>query len=140
MKRYVGDQDQSQTALLPENLDEFSAADNVAGVVAIFIDVLDLKRPESAEPEATVRPAYQSVTLLKSCIYEYSNCIQSTRCLECETHRNPWRALDVCAPLPWPTRGVHVGRRPSSRSNRVPLRCPKSPGKTRSYRPGRIRG
>src|SRR5687767_5262148 len=80
----------SQSTQCPDHLNAYTADDNPVGVVDVSVDELDLKQlgVESAEPEATARPAYHPATLLNIYIYGYLNRVQSSRRLERETQRN----------------------------------------------------
>jgi len=90
MKRFVEGQDRSQLILLPDCLDDYVGEDNPVRIVDAFIDELDLAVLGFAGviPEATGRPSYHPVTLLKIYLYGYLNRVQSSRRLERETHRN----------------------------------------------------
>jgi transposase len=90
MKRFVEGQDRSQLILLPECLDDYVGEENPVRVVDAFIDELDLAVLGFAGviPEATGRPSYHPVTLLKIYLYGYLNRVQSSRRLERETQRN----------------------------------------------------
>jgi hypothetical protein len=59
-------------------------------VIDVFVDELDLQGLgfEGVVPEATGRPAYHPVTMLKIYVYGYINQIQSSRRLERATARN----------------------------------------------------
>jgi hypothetical protein len=43
MKRFIESEDQSQSTLLPEHLDDYIADDNPVRVIDVFVDELDLK-------------------------------------------------------------------------------------------------
>ena len=90
MKRFVEGQDRSQLILLPECLDDYVGEDNPVRIVDAFIDELDLAVLGFAGvvPEATGRPSYHPVTLLKIYLYGYLNRVQSSRRLEREARRN----------------------------------------------------
>src|SRR5215468_7558153 len=90
MKRFVEGQDRSQLILLPECLDDYVGEENPVRVVDAFIDELDLAVLGfvGVIPEATGRPSYHPVTLLKIYLYGYLNRVQSSRRLERETQRN----------------------------------------------------
>jgi transposase len=90
MKRFVEGQDRSQLILLPDCLDDYVGEDNPVRVVDAFIDELDLAVLGFAGvvPEATGRPSYHPVTLLKIYLYGYLNRVQSSRRLEREAQRN----------------------------------------------------
>jgi transposase len=90
MKRFIEGLDRSQSTLFPERVDDYIAEDNPVRVIDVFVDELDLNRLGFAgmNPEATGRPAYHPAALLKIYVYGYLNRIQSSRRLECETHRN----------------------------------------------------
>ena len=90
MKRYIGGQERSQLILLPDCLDDYVGEDNPVRIVDAFIDELDLAELGFAGviPEATGRPSYHPVTLLKIYLYGYLNRVQSSRRLERETQRN----------------------------------------------------
>src|SRR6201981_3652399 len=90
MKRFVEGQDRSQLILLPDCLDDYVGEDNPVRVVDAFIDELDLAVLGFAGvvPEATGRPSYHPVTLLKIYLYGYLNRVQSIRRLEREAQRN----------------------------------------------------
>ena len=67
MKRFVEGQDRSQLILLPDCLDDYVGEDNPVRIVDAFVDELDLAVLGFAGvvPEATGRPSYHPVTLLK---------------------------------------------------------------------------
>src|SRR6516165_12559792 len=90
MKRFVEGQDRSQLILLPDCLDDYVGEDNPVRIVDAFIDELDLAVLGFAGvvPEATGRPSYHPVTLLKIYLYGYLNRVQSSRRLEREGQRN----------------------------------------------------
>ena len=90
MKRYVEGRDRSQTALLPETLDDYVGEDNPVRAVDAFVAELDLGGLgfDRAEPANTGRPAYHPADLLKIYIYGYLNRIPSSRRLEREAQRN----------------------------------------------------
>src|SRR5215472_3458440 len=94
MKRFVEGQDRSQLILLPDCLDDYVGEDNPVRIVDAFIDAfideLDLAVLGFAGvvPEATGRPSYHPVTLLKIYLYGYLNRVQSSRRLEREAQRN----------------------------------------------------
>src|SRR5215472_10082440 len=90
MKRFVEGQDRSQLILLPDCLDDYVGEDNPVRIVDAFIDELDLAVLGFAGvvPEATGRPSYHPVTLLKIYLYGYLNRVQSSRRLEREAGRN----------------------------------------------------
>jgi transposase len=68
MKRFVEGQDRSQLILLPDCLEDYVGEDNPVRIVDAFIDELDLAVLGFAGviPEATGRPSYHPVTLLKN--------------------------------------------------------------------------
>ena len=76
--------------MLPDCLDDYVGEDNPVRIVDAFIDELDLAVLGFAGviPEATGRPSYHPVTLLKIYLYGYFNRVQSSRRLERETQRN----------------------------------------------------
>ena len=90
MKRFVEGQNRSQLILLPDCLDDYVGEDNPVRIVDAFIDELDLAVLGFAGvvPEATGRPSYHPVTLLKIYLYGYLNRVQSSRRLEREAQRN----------------------------------------------------
>ena len=90
MKRFVEGQDRSQLILLPDCLDDYVGEDNPVRVVDAFIEELDLAVLgfDGVMPEATGRPSYHPVMLLKIYLYGYFNRVQSSRRLERETQRN----------------------------------------------------
>ena len=90
MKRFVEGRDRSQLILLPDCLDDYVGEDNPVRIVDAFIDELDLAVLGFAGvvPEATGRPSYHPVTLLKIYLYGYLNRVQSSRRLEREAQRN----------------------------------------------------
>ena len=90
MKRFVQGQGRTQSALLPECLDDYVAEDNAVRVIDVFVDELDLGEMgfQGVDPLATGRPAYHPSVLLKIYLYGYLNRVQSSRRLERETQRN----------------------------------------------------
>src|SRR5215471_4845767 len=82
MKRFVEGEDRRQGALLPHCLDDYVTENNPVRIVDAFIDELDL----AVVPEATGRPSYHPVTLLKIYLYGYLNRVQSSRRLEREAY------------------------------------------------------
>lgn len=77
-------------SLLPECLDDYVAEDNPVRVVEAFIDARDLERLgfEGMVPQATGRPAYRPVMMLKLYVYGHLNRVHSSRRLERECQRN----------------------------------------------------
>ena len=71
-------------------VDDYVGEDNPVRIVDAFIDELDLAELGFAGviPEATGRPSYHPVTLLKIYLYGYLNRVQSSRRLERKTQRN----------------------------------------------------
>jgi transposase len=90
MKRFVQGQGRTQSALLPECLDDYVAEDNAVRVIDVFVDELDLGKLGflGVDPLATGRPAYHPSVLLKIYLYGYLNRVQSSRRLERESQRN----------------------------------------------------
>jgi transposase len=90
MKRFVQGQGRTQSALLPECLDDYVAEDNAVRVLDVFLDELDLGKLgfQGVDPLATGRPAYHPSVLLKIYLYGYLNRVQSSRRLERESQRN----------------------------------------------------
>ena len=90
MIRFVQGADRKQPALLPSCLDDYVSEDNLARVVDVFVDELDLQALGFAGvvPAATGRPAYHPATMLKLYVYGYLNRVQSSRRLEREAQRN----------------------------------------------------
>ena len=90
MKRFVEGEDRRQATLLPACLDDYVASNNPVRIIEAFVDELDLAALGFAGvvPEATGRPAYHPVTLLKIHLYGYLNRVPSSRRLERETRRN----------------------------------------------------
>jgi len=90
MKRFVEGANRSQGLLFPERLDEYIGEDNPVRAIDVFVEELNLAELGFAgmQPEATGRPAYHPITLLKIYIYGYLNRIQSSRRLEREAQRN----------------------------------------------------
>lgn len=90
MKRFVQQEDRTQTTLLPECLDDYVTEDNPVRVVDAFIEGLNLTTLgfDGVNPAKTGRPAYHPSVLLKLYIYGYLNRIQSSRRPEREIQRN----------------------------------------------------
>lgn len=88
MTRFIQGQDRAQQTLFPGCLDDLVADDNPARVVDAYVDQLDLRDFDSAQPADTGRPGYHPSTLLKIYLYGYLNRIQSSRRLEREARRN----------------------------------------------------
>ena len=90
MKRFVEGQDRDQLILLPECLDDYVGENNPVRVVDAFVAQLDLAARgfTGVVPEATGRPSYHPLTLLKIYLYGYLNRIASSRRLEREAQRN----------------------------------------------------
>src|SRR5580698_10927534 len=82
--------DRSQTQLLPTCLEDYVAAEAPVRFIEAFVEGLDLKELgfQRAEPNATGRPPYDPLDLLKLYIYGYLNRVRSSRRLEAECHRN----------------------------------------------------
>jgi transposase len=90
MKRFVEGVDRGQATLLPEYLEDWICEDNPVRAVDVFVDGLDLAELGfgGVDPEATGRPSYHPLVLLKLYIYGYLNRVQSSRRLEREAGRN----------------------------------------------------
>lgn len=87
---YIQGASRGQILLLPECVDEYINEDNVARVIDVYIDSLDLTALgfTKAELSETGRPPYAPQDLLKLYLYGYMNRIRSSRRLETETKRN----------------------------------------------------
>jgi transposase len=88
MTRFIQGQGRAQQTLFPGCLDDHVADDNPARVVDVYVDQLDLRDFDNAQPADTGRPGYHPSTLLKIYLYGYLNRIQSSRRLEREAQRN----------------------------------------------------
>ena len=90
MKRFIQGQGRTQSALLPECLEDYVAEDNAVRVIDVFVDEHDLGKLgfQGVDPLATGRPAYHPSVLLKIYLYGYLNRLQSSRRLERESQRN----------------------------------------------------
>jgi transposase/macrodomain Ter protein organizer (MatP/YcbG family) len=90
MRRFVEGIDRGQTTLFPECLEDWIDEDNPVRAIEAFVDGLDLSGLgfDGAAPEATGRPSYHPMVLLKLYIYGYLNRVQSSRRLEREAGRN----------------------------------------------------
>ncbi|GCL65496.1 IS1182 family transposase [Pseudaquabacterium pictum] len=90
MVGFIEGRDRTQSALFPEQLDDWIHEDSTVRVIDVFIDGLDLKKLgfDRAQPAATGRPGYRPTTLLKIYVYGYLNRVQSSRRLEAEAQRN----------------------------------------------------
>jgi transposase len=71
MKRFVEDENRSQSTLFPERLDDYVDEDNLVRVVDVFVDELNLGGLgfTRVDPRATGRPSYHPSVLLKLYIY-----------------------------------------------------------------------
>ena len=90
MKRFVEGTDRAQSTLFPEYLEDWVDENNPVRVIDVFVDELDLGELgfDGIAPEATGRPSYHPLVLLKLYIYGYLNRVQSSRRLEREAGRN----------------------------------------------------
>lgn len=88
MGRFIQGEDRTQQTLFPGCLDDHVADDNPARVVDAYVEHLDLRDFDGAQPADTGRPSYHPSTLLKIYLYGYLNRIQSSRRLEREALRN----------------------------------------------------
>src|SRR5438552_16070316 len=90
MKRFVEGTDRGQSTFFPECLEDWICEDNPVRVIDVFVDKLALTelRFVGVDPEATGRPSYHPLVLLKLYIYGYLNRVQSSRRLEREAGRN----------------------------------------------------
>ena len=90
MKRFVEGTDRAQSTLFPECLEDWVDENNPVRVIDVFVDELDLGELgfDGIAPEATGRPSYHPLVLLKLYIYGYLNRVQSSRRLEREAGRN----------------------------------------------------
>jgi transposase len=73
MGRFIQGEDRTQQTLFPGCLDDHVADDNPARVVDAYVDQLDLRDFDSAQPADTGRPGYHPSTLLKIYLYGYLN-------------------------------------------------------------------
>ena len=89
MSGFIEGENRHQSTLFPERVDDYVEEDNVARVVDVFIDRLDLSglgfKTEHAD---TGRPGYHPRTMLKIYVYGYLNQVHSSRRLEREAKRN----------------------------------------------------
>jgi transposase len=90
MRRFVEGTDRGQSTLFPKYLEDWICEDNPVRAVDVFVDELDLAELGfgGVDPEATGRPSYHPLVLLKLYIYGYLNRVQSSRRLEREAGRN----------------------------------------------------
>src|SRR3974377_1012900 len=90
MRRFVEGVDRGQSTLLPECLEDWICEDNPVRAIDVFADGLDLAELGfgGVDPEATGRPSYHPLVLLKLYIYGYLNRVPSSRRLEREAGRN----------------------------------------------------
>ena len=90
MKRFVEGVDRGQSTLFPECLEDWIVEDNPIRMIDVFVDELDLGELgfSGVDLEATGRPSYHPLVLLKLYIYGYLNRVQSSRRLEREAARN----------------------------------------------------
>ena len=90
MKRFIEGTDRGQSTLFPECLEDWIDENNPVQVIDVFVDELDLTELgfDGITPEATGRPSYHPLVLLKLYIYGYLNRVQSSRRLEREAGRN----------------------------------------------------
>jgi transposase len=90
MRRFVEGGDRGQSTLFPECLEDWICEDNPVRAIDVFADGLDLAQLGfgGVDPEATGRPSYHPLVLLKLYIYGYLNRVQSSRRLEREAGRN----------------------------------------------------
>ena len=96
MKRFIEGVERGQSTLCPECLEDWVDEENPVRVIDVFVDELDLSGLgfDRAEPEATGRPGYHPLVLLKLYVYGYLNRVQSSRRLEREAGRNVEFVLD----------------------------------------------
>src|SRR5215831_5182 len=88
MAGFIEGEDRRERLLLPDCLDDYVGEDNLARVVDVFVDELDLTMLGFAGPAATGRPGYSPATMLKLYLYGYLNRVQSSRRLEREAGCN----------------------------------------------------
>jgi transposase len=89
MSGFIQGEDRRQAALFPERIDDDVPEDSPVRVIDMFVDNLDLSGLGfKTMAEATGRPGYHPVTLLKLFIYGYRNRVHSSRQLEREAQRN----------------------------------------------------
>ena len=87
---YIEGFDRRQTALFPVTVDELIGENNIARLVEVFINSIDLQKMgfQKSVPADDGRPAYDPADLLKLYIYGYLNRIRTSRLLERECKRN----------------------------------------------------
>ena len=87
---YITGFDRSQTALFPVAIDELIDENNIARLVDVFINSLNLQKFGFINPitDSEGRPCYHPADLLKLYIYGYLNRIRTSRLLERECKRN----------------------------------------------------
>lgn len=90
MQGYIKGDSREQALLLPEQLEDYVAADNPVRFIDAFVDRLDPMDCgfERCEPKATGRPGYAPLDMLKLYLYGYSNRTRSSRALERACHVN----------------------------------------------------
>src|ERR1700694_3125310 len=90
MERFVEGMERRQTTLFPECLEDWIDENNPVRAIDVFVDELDLSELgfDGVAPEATGRPSYHPLGLLKLYFYGYLNRVQSSRRLEREAGRN----------------------------------------------------
>ena len=87
---YITGFNRSQTALFPVAIDELIDENNIARLVDVFINSLNLQKFRfiNPAPGSEGRPCYHPSELLKLYIYGYLNRIRTSRLLERECKRN----------------------------------------------------
>ncbi len=85
MKRYIEGVSRDQGTLFLDYLEDWIGDENAVRVIDAFVDELDLRDLGFDLAEATGRPGYHPLVLLKQYVYGYLNRVQSSRRLERET-------------------------------------------------------
>src|SRR6516164_3830078 len=90
MKHFVHGSEGARRQMVQECLEDWVDENNPVRVIDVFVDELDLGELgfDGIAPEATGRPSYHPLVLLKLYIYGYLNRVQSSRRLEREAGRN----------------------------------------------------
>ncbi|MFT7661285.1 MAG: transposase [Gammaproteobacteria bacterium] len=78
MSRFIEGESRTQSTLFPARIEDYICDDNPVKFIDAFVDgliLIDLGF-SSAQPQATVRPAYHPAMMLKLYIYGYLNKVQ----------------------------------------------------------------
>ena len=92
-RRYKTGTARDQISLLPPRIEDYVSENAPVRAIDAYVDMLDMEKlgfcyADGGHARGNGQPPYDPRDHLKLYLYGYLNKVRSSRCLECETHRN----------------------------------------------------